>query len=61
MARGEHGPGATENDYSTGVIGLGATEGVVKLDEQPAVLGIAGVGTIKQDADDLSPIVLFVL
>ena len=41
VAGGEHRPGAAEDDDAHLVVGLGAQEGVVELDEQAAVLGVA--------------------
>jgi hypothetical protein len=53
VARREHGPGAAEDDDADLVVGLGAQERVVELDEHPAVLGVARLGPVQQDACDL--------
>ena len=42
------------------VIGLGAQERLVQLDEQTAVLSVAGVGPVEHDARDAAVIELFI-
>ena len=61
MPRGEQRAGAAEDHHPHGVVLLGLPEGVVELDEHAAVLGVARVGPVEQDANDLAVLELLVL
>jgi hypothetical protein len=57
----EERPGAAEDHDPAGVVGLRAHEGIVELDEQPAVLGVAGFGAVEEDPHDGAVVVGLVL
>ena len=52
VTRREHLAFAGENDDPHCVIGLGSGEGLIELDQHPAVLGIALVRPIQRDPHD---------
>ena len=60
MARGEQGADAAEDHHPDLVVLLGPVEGLVELDQQAPVLGVAGLGTVEQDAHDRAPVELLV-
>ncbi len=60
VARREERAHAAEDDDPHVVVLLGRAEGVVELDQQAPVLGIAGVGPVEQDPDDLALLELLV-
>ena len=47
------GPSPAEDHDPDLVVGLGRQEGIVQLDEQPAILGVASVRPVQHDASDL--------
>ena len=49
VARREHRAVATEDDDAHGVVGLGAEEGLVELDEHAPVLRVPRLGTVEHD------------
>ena len=52
VPRREHGPGAGEDHHANLVVGFRLQEGLVELDEQPPVLGVARLGPVELDPDD---------
>ena len=54
------GPDAAEDHHPDLVVLLGPVEGVVQLHQQAPVLGVAGLGPVEQDADDLAVVQLLV-
>ena len=49
VARGEERADPTEDDHSHPIVLLGPVEGLVELDQQAAVLGVAGPGAVEHD------------
>ena len=50
----------SQDHHANLVVGLGTQERLVQLDEQAAVLGVAGVGPVEHDARDAAVVELFV-
>src|SRR3954447_4541437 len=52
MAGGEHWACATQDHHTHVVIGLGAQEGIVELDQQSPALSVTCVGAVEGDPND---------